>query len=181
MSDPRPLTGEPLCLDLLNTYWIGENGPEDLLDSTDGVGVWLHSAGLADRAVANEATRGALRETREVLRALVDGEAGRDAARELNLILERGALRYRLGAAGPEARGTTDDPAWLPAWLAATDYLGLVDGKPERIKRCAAHPKCVLHFYDTTKNGTRRWCSMAGCGNRAKAARHYERERAGSG
>jgi predicted RNA-binding Zn ribbon-like protein len=27
-------------------------------------------------------------------------------------------------------------------------------------------------FLDTTKNGRRRWCDMATCGNRAKAARH---------
>jgi predicted RNA-binding Zn ribbon-like protein len=33
----------------------------------------------------------------------------------------------------------------------------------------------VLWFYDTTRNGTRRWCSMAICGNRAKAHRHYDR------
>jgi predicted RNA-binding Zn ribbon-like protein len=37
----------------------------------------------------------------------------------------------------------------------------------------------LLHFYDTTKSGTRRWCSMAVCGNRAKAARHYERAKTG--
>ncbi|MEK8104393.1 CGNR zinc finger domain-containing protein [Micromonospora sp. M12] len=39
-------------------------------------------------------------------------------------------------------------------------------------------PACVLHFYDTSRNGTRRWCSMDGCGGRAKAARHYQRHRA---
>ena len=36
-------------------------------------------------------------------------------------------------------------------------------------------PACVLWFYDTTRNGTRRWCFMAICGNRAKAHRHYDR------
>jgi predicted RNA-binding Zn ribbon-like protein len=35
----------------------------------------------------------------------------------------------------------------------------------------------VLHFFDVSKNGTRRWCSMSGCGNRAKARRHYARSR----
>jgi predicted RNA-binding Zn ribbon-like protein len=34
-----------------------------------------------------------------------------------------------------------------------------------------------LYFYDTTKNHTRRWCSMTGCGNRAKAAAFYERKK----
>lgn len=46
---------------------------------------------------------------------------------------------------------------------------------PDRIRRCA-HPDCVLFFYDTSKNGTRRWHSMATCGNRTKAARHYAKK-----
>jgi predicted RNA-binding Zn ribbon-like protein len=33
-------------------------------------------------------------------------------------------------------------------------------------------------FYDNTKNGRRRWCDMATCGNRAKAARHREKLKA---
>jgi predicted RNA-binding Zn ribbon-like protein len=32
-----------------------------------------------------------------------------------------------------------------------------------------------LWLYDTTRNSTRRWCSMTTCGNRAKAQRHYDR------
>jgi predicted RNA-binding Zn ribbon-like protein len=46
----------------------------------------------------------------------------------------------------------------------------------ERIRGCA-NPECVLWFYDVSKNGRRRWCSMEGCGNRAKAARFQERHR----
>jgi hypothetical protein len=36
---------------------------------------------------------------------------------------------------------------------------------------------CVLWFLDTFRNGGRRWCSMAACGNRAKAHAHYHRGR----
>lgn len=71
-----------------------------------------------------------------------------------------------------------DDPAWRAAWLAADSYLRLLAADPERIRRCA-NAECILHFFDTSKNGARRWCSMAGCGNRAKAARHYDRARSG--
>jgi predicted RNA-binding Zn ribbon-like protein len=46
----------------------------------------------------------------------------------------------------------------------------------DRIRACAGHD-CVLHFYDASRAGRRQWCSMAGCGNRAKARRHYERSR----
>lgn len=37
---------------------------------------------------------------------------------------------------------------------------------------------CILYFYDTTKNHKRRWCSMAICGNRAKAAKFYQKKKA---
>jgi len=56
------------------------------------------------------------------------------------------------------------------------DYLELIATAPDRIRGCA-HDSCVLHFFDTSRNGTRRWCSMAACGNRAKASRHYARSK----
>jgi len=43
-----------------------------------------------------------------------------------------------------------------------------------RVRRCA-DPRCQRVFFDNTKNGRRRWCDMATCGNRAKAARHREK------
>jgi predicted RNA-binding Zn ribbon-like protein len=175
--DPRPLVGEPLCLDLLNTRWIDDTGLQDLLESTAGLDIWLRSAGLHHRATADPATLDALRRTREALLALVDGDPTPERRDALNRVLARGALHHRLDPVGPQTRPQTDEPAWLPAWLAAADYVRLLREAPTRIKRCAAHPKCVLHFHDATKNGTRRWCSMAACGNRAKAARHYERNR----
>ena len=45
--------------------------------------------------------------------------------------------------------------------------------------RMCENPDCMLYFYDTTKNHRRRWCSMAVCGNRAKAAKFYRKKRAG--
>lgn len=47
---------------------------------------------------------------------------------------------------------------------------------PSRIGVCGA-TNCILIYYDTTKSRTRRWCSMATCGNRAKAALFYKRSR----
>ncbi|HEY1176305.1 MAG TPA: CGNR zinc finger domain-containing protein, partial [Phytomonospora sp.] len=53
-------------------------------------------------------------------------------------------------------------------------YLDLLEGRTERIRKCA-NPDCLLWFLDVSKNGRRRWCSMEGCGNRAKAERFAER------
>jgi predicted RNA-binding Zn ribbon-like protein len=57
------------------------------------------------------------------------------------------------------------------AWL-------LEHGDPSLVRRCEG-PACVLLFYDTTRNRSRRWCSMEGCGSRAKAAAYYRRTRGG--
>ena len=44
------------------------------------------------------------------------------------------------------------------------------------VRACAA-PACGRLFLDGSRNGTRRWCDMAVCGNRAKVRRHYARRR----
>ncbi|MGX1269996.1 CGNR zinc finger domain-containing protein [Streptomyces phaeoluteigriseus] len=185
--DPRPLTGEPLSLDLLNTRWIADGALQDLLTGTDGLAVWLAANGLDGRFTADAATLRHVLRAREALKAAVDGApasgagavpgeaATREAAiAEVDALLEHGRVRPTLTAEGPGERPEFADRAWGPAWLAARDYLRLLATAPGRIRGCA-HEACVLHFFDTSRNGTRRWCSMAGCGNRAKASRHYAR------
>ena len=54
--------------------------------------------------------------------------------------------------------------------------LELTEGHPERIKTCASET-CDWIFYDASRTSRRRWCDMATCGNRAKAARHRARGR----
>ena len=94
----------------------------------------------------------------------------------LNAVLAHGRLVERLGADGPERALEVDDERWRVPWLAAQNLLELLRAGPDRIRRCANH-QCVLHFYDASRGGRRQWCSMAACGNRAKARRHYERTR----
>ncbi|MFI5718426.1 CGNR zinc finger domain-containing protein [Nocardia sp. NPDC051750] len=168
MLDPRPHLGEPPALDLLNTRWM-DHGPRDLLTDVSGLAIWLDSAGLSGAAPANERTLDAVLTARTAIYdAVVHGS--RDA---LNDVLDRGRIRRHLTEDGP-ADTPEVDPAWLPGWLAADNLLTLLGEAPARIRRCA-HPDCVLFFYDTSKNGTRRWHSMTTCGNRAKAARHHAR------
>ncbi|MFB7472479.1 CGNR zinc finger domain-containing protein [Kitasatospora sp. NPDC056184] len=176
--DPRPLLGEPLALDLLNTRWAGVP-VNDLLAAPDGHGIWLSSAGLAGRCAADEAGLTALREAREALAAAVrELDAGRlpgaPALAGLDAVLRHGRVRREASAAGPVDRVEVDEPHRLAAWLVVDDFLGLLAQGPGRIKKCA-HEACILHFFDTSQNGRRRWCRMAVCGNRAKAARHYEK------
>ncbi|GAA0663402.1 CGNR zinc finger domain-containing protein [Kitasatospora atroaurantiaca] len=173
--DPRPLIGEPLSLDLLNTRWRG-TPVNDLLTDVAGYEIWLASAGLTERCPADAAGLEAVRTTRsaigELVRAAEEQRPAELAA--LNEVLRHGRLRRELTEAGPVETVEVDSPEWLAAWLAADDYLGLLRQGAHRIKACA-HPTCILHFFDTSQNGRRRWCSMAVCGNRAKAARHYDK------
>ena len=171
--DPRPLTGEPLSLDLLNTRWTEEGAVRDLLTDTDGLAVWLGAHGLEGRFAADAATLRHTLRARDALQRAVDGAPGK-GVEAVDAVLAHGRIRATLTPDGPGERPEFDDPSWGPAWLAARDYLRLLDTAPDRIRGCA-HEACVLHFFDTSRNGTRRWCSMAACGNRAKASRHYAR------
>lgn len=159
MADPRPLTGEPLAVDLLNTVWVDGGARHDLLEMPGGLGAWGHPDADAD----------GLRAAREAIRAALDGEAD-----PINAVLAHGRIGVRMGEDGREERiVAVDDERWRLPWLAAHNLLEL---DRDRIRACAGHD-CVLHFYDTSRTGKRQWCSMAGCGNRAKARRHYERSR----
>ncbi|MGP4051738.1 CGNR zinc finger domain-containing protein [Streptomyces sp. 2A115] len=173
--DPRPLTGEPLSLDLLNTRWMRDGVAQDLLADTDGLAVWL-AANKLDFAADEAALRHALT-ARDALLAVVDGSL-EDGAERVDAVLTHGRIRATLTAQGPGEDAEFSDASWGPAWLAARNYLELLSTAPDRIRHCA-HESCVLHFFDTSRNGTRRWCSMAACGNRAKASRHYARTREG--
>src|SRR6266851_5443894 len=147
--DPRPLAGEPLALDLLNTQWLAAGTPVDLLATPAGTRAWLAAAGAP--ATLASGTRQALVQARQAIRDVVSGQGGPAALDRLNAVLGHGRLRLSIGPPiNPGQTLEVDDPAWQP-------------------------PACVLWFFDTTRNGTRRWCSMAACGNRAKARRHYDR------
>lgn len=65
---------------------------------------------------------------------------------------------------------------WLIASIArsAAELVAEGPGAPMRI---CANPKCGLFFYDASRTGGRKWCSMATCGNRAKVASHFRRRR----
>lgn len=172
----RPLLGEPIAMDLLNTRWIAGGVHLDLFDDPGGLARWLADNALTGRYSADAAALPPLLRVRDALAELVADPRSADATAELNAVLARGSVRRVLGEQGPGTVVDLDDPSWGPAWAAADDYLDLLRA-PDRIRRCG-HPDCVLYFFDTSKNGTRRWCSMAGCGNRAKAARHQARARA---
>jgi predicted RNA-binding Zn ribbon-like protein len=71
--------------------------------------------------------------------------------------------------------GADPDRAW---WPIAVDAIKLLTtGAHDRIKVCAAEAGCVGLFLDTSKNRSRRWCTMDGCGVDAKVKRQAQRRR----
>jgi len=66
------------------------------------------------------------------------------------------------------------------ARLAESIAREVSQGHPERLRICA-NEDCRWVFNDTSPTGRRKWCDMTTCGNRAKAARHRERQRAAEG
>lgn len=63
---------------------------------------------------------------------------------------------------------------WLLAAIARSAAELVAEGAAAPVRACA-NPKCGLYFYDDSRTGRRRWCSMATCGNRAKVAAHFRR------
>lgn len=65
---------------------------------------------------------------------------------------------------------------WLLAAVARSAAELVAEGPRARVRKCG-NPKCVLYFYDASRTGRRRWCSMAVCGNRSKVAAFAKRKR----
>ena len=109
--------------------------------------------------------------------AVIDGQAIPASDRStLNAFAAEPSLVPRLDPDGKQS--------WLPSAAAAAlfstiarDAIEVVTGQlASRIKRCEG-VNCSIPFVDTSRPGTRRWCSMDRCGNRAKVAAHRRRLR----
>lgn len=75
-------------------------------------------------------------------------------------------------------RSVTPEPE-RPLWAAALDAAAiLVSPAVTRVRQCC-DAECGWLFLDTSKNRSRRWCSMESCGNRNKVRSFYRRSRAG--
>jgi len=169
----RPLTGEPLSLDLANTRWLEEDEARDSLVTSAGTQDWLREVGLIRPEANLDVVRKNLIQSRSIIRELLEHRADERYLRKLNAVLAKGAVLEQLSPRGSEEVYAVGDN-WFASWTCARNLVHLFRTFPGRIRRCA-NPVCVLYFLDATKNGTRRWCSMKTCGNRAKASRHYRR------
>jgi predicted RNA-binding Zn ribbon-like protein len=190
------LVGNNLSVDFVNTR-IRENGAtKELLESFDDLIAWAARTNLSNlsqakallqdwsgRPKAAQVLKLALnfRESlREMVIDAVRGAAIKPAVVEaINIIMkaENGYAEVVRTEEGFEKRFRADfsDPVQLLAPIAEAAADLLCYGNLAHLKKCEG-ADCVLHFYDTTKNHSRRWCNMAACGNRAKVAAFYQRQ-----
>ncbi len=83
-----------------------------------------------------------------------------------------GALRrgtMQLHGNPPVVAYSVDEGAGAVLFPLALAITSLIAADLSRLRRCANEP-CAAYFWDTTKNGSRRWCGLA-CMERARAPR----------
>jgi predicted RNA-binding Zn ribbon-like protein len=121
----------------------------------------------------------AVREGLRTLAAVNGGGHGETAAegarRALDAAAQGAAIEVRFGGRRPRfvaGPGTGLAPAL--GRVLAIAATAMIDGSWARLKVCPGED-CGWAFYDHSRNGSGRWCSMAVCGGRAKARAHYQR------
>jgi predicted RNA-binding Zn ribbon-like protein len=196
--------GRP-CLDFANT--VGGMRPDrphehlhvygDLLEWARGAGIVspgqsrrLSAAAERDPSAAERVLRRA-RDLREAVFHAVEAASRGAAPVEadlalLNRALGRAMVRRRLvRREGRLALAWPEDDLEAPLWPVAASAADLLASPEdlERVHLCGESEagQCSWLFLDETRAGTRRWCTMKDCGNRAKQRRYYQRHRGEAG
>jgi predicted RNA-binding Zn ribbon-like protein len=197
---PAIFVGDALGLDFLNSIATPVDTPIDWIDDGDGLLNWLEQAQLvpadALKSVRMQALPGELdavadqaRSLREWFRGFVRRHKERPLNAKclaqlepLNRLLERDESFHRIVAAPKSEkrplrfeavrRWRTPEALLVPIGEALAQLV-CTEGFSD-VKACEG-PACTLLFADHTRGRTRRWCSMALCGNRAKQAAHRHR------
>jgi predicted RNA-binding Zn ribbon-like protein len=184
-----------LCLDFVNTVgWRGDpQNPGEYLSSYDELRLWAEITGAISRTDANRIKRAARQRKTDAADVLKNAIELREALAELftkssdpiqplaivNTMLTKAPARMAIVPAADGFDWQTEvlsDPLLQPLWpvlWSATDLL--TSDRLQRVRSCT-NERCGWLFLDLSRNRSRRWCSMADCGNRAKARRHYARQ-----
>lgn len=186
-------TTDALCLNFANTLaWRGRSQPVEALQTPDDLLAWADNEAGVDPDLVRACAEAwppeqglqiaiAIRETIYRLFAATAASSGSpqlDHVAELNQWIATAPARKQLTDDGRRWRFEAS-PSVLallaPVLWSSGDLL--TGGRLSRLRACA-NPQCRWLFLDDSKAGTRRWCSMSACGNRAKAHRHYQRRKA---
>lgn len=194
------LIGGWLCLDFANTVdWRNSDHSREWFNKYSDLVSWSRHAGILTESETLDLLRNAeLRpaDAKAVLeRAIILRETlyrifSTVANHHLLRLADITTLNTELSKAMTQMRlmPTADRPSWSYTfkdnaldrilWLVVRSAADLLTSdKLDRICECSEE-NCGWLFLDMSRNRSRRWCDMKDCGNRAKARRHYQRERA---
>ncbi|RKN21008.1 CGNR zinc finger domain-containing protein [Micromonospora musae] len=159
---------ETLLLDLLNTTPVVDGVQRDDLGAVEAARKWLTAHGQPP----TEGEWRALLDARRALQRLVRGDGSASSvARFVD------GVSYRPSIVDDGITWTLDLPGGRSAAARAVlAWDALRVSSPGRLRPCA-NQECRRFLVDHSKSNSARWCSMAICGNRMKARRHYERSR----
>lgn len=187
-----------LCLDFANTLdWHASEHPVEKLNTYADLVSWAHQIGLFDEEAARrlvnragqqpqlaDATLDKARAWREALYAVFVAVAHGSTPQQADIDIINAALAQMLSRSrlvksdtgfAWDWAGGEDDLDQMLWWVLQSAAEVMTSDDLQRVGQCADDRGCGYLFLDTSKNHTRQWCSMRGCGNRAKARRHYER------
>jgi predicted RNA-binding Zn ribbon-like protein len=163
------VTDEGFLLALLNSTPVIDGVPADDLADPARARAWLVAAG----GLGTEAELRRVLRVRQALQAVVRGQQPAEVlAPELEGVssvpaIDGGRVGWTLSVAPDRELAVRAILAWD----------ALAGQSPGRLRPCA-NDECRLFLIDRSKANAARWCSMAVCGNRMKARRHYQRSRA---
>lgn len=161
-------------LDFLNSVDLRTYGPSrglldrDQLAEPAGAKRWLEAQGIATPAGAVSTEIAKLREIRERLRATLAAEGDLSLNGSLVLTIDRESV----ATVGPGRDGRVSDA------IVARLIRVALSPEYQRLRVCDAED-CRRAFYDTSRNGRSRWCSMKTCGNRMKTRSYRQRNQGG--
>jgi predicted RNA-binding Zn ribbon-like protein len=186
--------GNELVLDFVNTRPVQDGKATELLPDFAAVLRWFQAAyllnpeqvarlerqwkGTTEAQKATEVMKDFRERLREEILAWEGGRAIRSQTLdELNRVMGMHPMLTRLTKSrtgySTKLWFEVREPADLLAPLADSAATLFATGGRKRVRKCT---NCVLHFHDTSKKGTRRWCSMQLCGNRFKVAAYAARQ-----
>ncbi|MGI8334464.1 CGNR zinc finger domain-containing protein [Actinomadura scrupuli] len=164
-----------VCLDFAHTGGEGPYAKFETLHEGADLGDWLAQPPLA-AAMTVPVTARELTAAKALRQAIWDAAHARAAQRPLpaeavatiNRAAAAAALTPELAADGTTARWRTPVRTTQALSTLAREMIELLSGPlSERIRECASD-NCPLVFVDSSRPGTRRWCTMERCGNRHK-------------
>ncbi len=189
-----------LSLDFANTSnWHASEHPEESLHNFSDLLAWGKAAGVLSPESANRLTQLALEQPQEAQRAYRSAiqtresiyhifsnlHAGRPVSEkdlnDLNVLVHEGITHRQLVPNDDhfqwEWKPDGREPNLILWEVAFTAAELLTSDKVAWVRECEDDRGCGYLFIDSSKNHSRRWCSMESCGNRAKARRHYSRSK----